>query len=72
MRDREKMASVFGGEIIAPAWKDDVCLEVIEQQRNLNETDVIALIRRHLKRSSFRFWRKRVTGRQAKRRAYNP
>lgn len=52
--------------IIAMAWADEVPFEAIKQQYGLTETQIIALMRRSLKRASFRLWRERVQGRLAK------
>jgi uncharacterized protein (TIGR03643 family) len=38
-------------------------------QYGLNESGVIALMRSHMKASSFRMWRKRMAGRLTKHRA---
>jgi uncharacterized protein (TIGR03643 family) len=46
--------------IIEMAWEDRTSFESIKIQFNLSEADVIALMRRNLKRSSFNLWRKRV------------
>lgn len=48
------------------AWEDRTAFEAIEAQFGLNESGVIDLMRNHLKPSSFRMWRKRVTGRRTK------
>jgi uncharacterized protein (TIGR03643 family) len=48
------------------AWEDRTSFDAIEQQFGLNEAAVIALMRRELKRSSFKMWRERVTGRATK------
>lgn len=53
-------------EIIALAWADDVSFEAIEKDTGLSEPEVIAIMRRSLKPSSFRLWRKRVSGRVSK------
>lgn len=53
-------------EIVALAWDDATAFDAIEAQYGLNEGDVIALMRRHMKPSSFRMWRKRVSGRSSK------
>lgn len=42
------------------AWEDRTSFEAIKMQFNFSEADVIALMRRELKRSSFNLWRKRV------------
>ncbi|MDR9453887.1 MAG: TIGR03643 family protein [Wenzhouxiangella sp.] len=52
--------------IIEMAWEDRTPFEAIEAQFGLNEAAVIELMRRSLKSSSFRLWRKRVTGRNTK------
>ncbi|HNP53863.1 MAG TPA: TIGR03643 family protein [Ferruginibacter sp.] len=46
--------------IIEMAWEDRTPFEAIAFQFGLSESDVIALMRRTLKRSSFNLWRKRV------------
>jgi uncharacterized protein (TIGR03643 family) len=46
--------------IIEMAWQDRTPFEAIELQFSLSEADVIKLMRRELKRSSFNLWRKRV------------
>ena len=46
--------------IIQMAWEDRTPFEAIEFQFGLSEDDVIQLMRRELKRSSFELWRKRV------------
>jgi uncharacterized protein (TIGR03643 family) len=46
--------------IIEMAWEDRTPFEAIEFQFGLPEKEVIRLMRRTLKGSSFRLWRKRV------------
>lgn len=46
--------------IIEMAWEDRTPFEAIKIQFGLSEADVIKLMRRELKRSSFNLWRKRV------------
>ena len=52
--------------IIEMAWEDRTTFEAIAYQFNINEQDVITLMRRELKPSSFKRWRKRVQGRKTK------
>jgi uncharacterized protein (TIGR03643 family) len=52
--------------IIEMAWEDKTPFSAIETQFGLKEKDVIALMRKEMKASSFRMWRKRVTGRKTK------
>jgi uncharacterized protein (TIGR03643 family) len=54
--------------IIEMAWEDRTPFDAIEFQFNLKEQEVIALMRRELKPSSFRLWRQRVQGRSTKHR----
>ena len=46
--------------IIEMAWEDRTPFEAIVFQFDLPEKEVIKLMRRHLKESSFKRWRKRV------------
>ncbi len=46
--------------IIEMAWEDRTPFEAIQFQFGKSEADVIELMRRQLKRSSFNLWRKRV------------
>ena len=52
--------------IIEMAWEDRTPFEAIEFQFGFSEKDVIELMRRELKNSSFRHWRKHVQGRKTK------
>ena len=52
--------------IIEMAWEDRTPFESIAMQFGLNESAVIALMRRQLKRSSFKMWRERMSGRTTK------
>ncbi len=52
--------------VIEMAWEDRTPFEAIEFQFGLAEKEVIELMRRNMKASSFRMWRKRVQGRKTK------
>ncbi|MGD1937304.1 MAG: TIGR03643 family protein [Cyanophyceae cyanobacterium] len=52
--------------IVEMAWEDRTPFDAIAIQFGLQEKQVIALMRREMKSSSFRMWRKRVTGRKTK------
>lgn len=52
--------------VIEMAWEDRTSFEAIEYQFGLKEEQVIVLMRNQLKPSSFKLWRKRVTGRATK------
>ena len=49
--------------IVRLAWEDRTSFEEIKQRTGLTESEVIEVMRRELKPSSFRLWRKRVSGR---------
>lgn len=55
--------------IIEMAWEDRTPFDAIEYQYGLSEEDVISLMRKEMKPSSFKMWRKRVSGRQTKHRS---
>ena len=52
--------------IIEMAWEDRTTFEAIEFQFGLKEQEVIELMRKEMKLSSFKMWRKRVHGRKTK------
>lgn len=52
--------------IIEMAWEDRTPFEAIEFQFGLKEQEVIELMRKHSKPSSFKMWRKRMSGRKTK------
>lgn len=52
--------------IIEMAWEDRTTFDAIKYQFHLKEQEVISLMRRELKSSSFKLWRKRVQGRKTK------
>ncbi len=61
-----KNIPVTKDEVIELAWADEVSFDAIKRQTGLAEADVIKLMRRSLKPSSFRLWRARVSGRKSK------
>ena len=46
--------------VIWAAWADRITFEEIKKKTGNSESDVIKIMRRSLKPSSFRLWRKRV------------
>lgn len=54
--------------IIRLAWEDRTTFEEIAKRTGFLEGQVIETMRRELKPSSFRLWRKRVSGRVTKHR----
>lgn len=53
-------------EIIQMAWCDKTSFSDIRELTGFSESDVIKLMKKHLKPSSYRLWRKRVIGRTSK------
>ena len=58
--------NITNSEIIEMAWCDKTSFDAIEATTGFTEKDVIKLMRKEMKPSSFRMWRKRVSGRKAK------
>lgn len=52
--------------IIEMAWEDRTTFDAIKFQFGLKEQEVINLMRREMKPSSFKMWRERVQGRATK------
>ena len=52
--------------IIEMAWEDRTPFEAIKNQFGFDEGEVIKLMRNNLKKSSFKLWRERVSGRKSK------
>ena len=50
------------------AWADRVSFEEIKKRTGLSEKEVIAVMRRNLKKKSYLLWRRRVKGRTTKHR----
>ena len=60
------MSEIEIDRIIEMAWEDRTPFEAIKLQFGKNESDVIKIMRKNLKPSSFKLWRKRVQGRKTK------
>ena len=54
--------------VVWAAWADRITFEEIENKTGYKESDVIKIMRRSLKPSSFRLWRKRVNQKSIKHR----
>ena len=52
--------------IIEMAWEDRTTFTDIKNQYGIYEKNVIAIMKKNLKRSSFLMWRQRVRGRKTK------
>lgn len=70
---KKKLANDFNQEdvsrIIEMAWEDRTPFDAIEDLYGLTEAQTITLMRQEMKASSFRMWRKRMTGRTTKHKA---
>ncbi|WP_394993636.1 TIGR03643 family protein [Emticicia sp.] len=69
MNSKEKYKALLEEEkdrIVEMAWEDRTPFEAIEVQFGLKEQEVIELMRREMKLSSWRMWRERVQGRVTK------
>jgi uncharacterized protein (TIGR03643 family) len=62
----EQLDGIAIDRIIEMAWEDRTTFEAIHFQFGLKEQEVIDLMRREMKPSSFRMWRARVHGRKTK------
>ena len=63
---KSTMNSEAESRVIRMAWEDRTTFDEIQKNTGLAESEVIKLMRKNLKPSSFRMWRKRVTGRITK------
>ena len=61
-----ELDSIDLDRVIEMAWEDRTPFEAIAYQFGLAESEVIQLMRSEMKASSFRMWRKRVSGRKTK------
>jgi uncharacterized protein (TIGR03643 family) len=62
----KELSGIEIDRIIEMAWEDRTTFEAIEFQFGLKEQEVINLMRKEMKASSFRMWRERVQGRKTK------
>tara|TARA_B100000700_G_scaffold316283_1_gene405567 strand:- start:705 stop:917 length:213 start_codon:yes stop_codon:yes gene_type:complete len=58
-------------DVIEMAWSDKISFEQIKKKTGLNESEVISIMRKNLKKNSYILWRKRVRGRPSKHRKKN-
>ena len=58
--DKKQFTESQIDRIIEMAWEDRTPFEAITFQFGISESEVIVLMRKELKRSSFNLWRKRV------------
>lgn len=63
---KQEYNEAFISDIIRMAWADEISFDKIKKGRGLSEVEVIKIMRGNLKPSSFKLWRKRVSGRGTK------
>jgi uncharacterized protein (TIGR03643 family) len=64
----DKLSAADKSRIIEMAWEDRTPFDAIEFQFGLSEDETIEFMRSEMKNSSFKMWRKRVSGRDTKHR----
>ncbi len=64
--DLKTLDSATIDRVLEMAWEDRTTFDAIEMQFGVPEKDVIKLMRKEMKTSSWRMWRKRVQGRSTK------
>ncbi len=69
MKNLSSLTAIEIDRIIEMAWEDRTTFDAIKFQFRLSEKEVIQLMRRNLKVTSFKRWRKRVQGRSTKHQA---
>ncbi|HBX67114.1 MAG: TIGR03643 family protein [Balneola sp.] len=68
MADFSTLSKSDKSRIVEMAWEDRTPFDAIEFQFGLSEDETIQLMRSEMKRSSFKMWRERVSGRDTKHR----
>ena len=58
-------------DVIGMAWSDKISFEEIKKKTGFSESEIISIMRKNLKKSSYILWRKRVRGRPSKHRKIN-
>ena len=58
-------------DVIGMAWSDKISFEEIKKKTGFSESEIISIMRKNLKKSSYILWRKRARGRPSKHRKRN-
>lgn len=66
MADKVTLSQEEIDRIVEMAWEDRTSFDAIFRQFGVKEQEVIAIMRREMKPSSWRMWRERVQGRSTK------
>ncbi len=65
-QEQPAFSAIETDRIVEMAWEDRTPFDAIKNQFGLSEQQVIELMRKEMKRSSFKMWRQRVQGRATK------
>jgi uncharacterized protein (TIGR03643 family) len=65
-RNEKELSAADIDRIVEMAWEDRTSFDIILDQFGVTESEVIKIMRKEMKRSSFLMWRERVSGRQTK------
>lgn len=63
---KRELTEIEIDRIVEMGWEDRTPFDAIKMQFGLKEQEVITIMRRNMKPSSFKLWRKRVQGRKTK------
>ena len=63
---KRELTEIEIDRIVEMGWEDRTPFDAIKLQFGLKEQEVITIMRRNMKPSSFKLWRKRVQGRKTK------
>lgn len=66
MADKFTLSQEEIDRIVEMAWEDRTSFDAIFRQFGVKEQEVISIMRREMKPSSWRMWRERVQGRSTK------
>jgi uncharacterized protein (TIGR03643 family) len=66
IKDKFCLSAEDTDRLIGMAWEDRTPFEAIEAQFGLKEKDVVVLMREEMTLSSWKMWRKRMSGRSTK------
>ena len=64
--EQPAFSAIETDRIVEMAWEDRTPFDAIKSQFGISEQQVIELMRKEMKRSSFKMWRQRVHGRATK------
>lgn len=65
-QNKEAITAADLDRIVEMAWEDRTSFDTIYDQFGISEAEVIKIMRKSMKRSSFLMWRERVSGRKTK------